>query len=54
MNHYFLWIWAYKINNLKFMMKDSTSKSSFCDLQEFIEEGSLTINDSPTDNLQLQ
>lgn len=32
-------------------MKDSTSKSSFWELQEFIEEGSLTINDIPTEKV---
>lgn len=31
------------------MMKDSTSKSSFGEFQDFIEDGSLTMNNPPSD-----
>ena len=33
------------------MMKRSTSKSSFGDFQDFIEDGSLTMNDPPSDKV---
>jgi len=31
------------------MIKESTSKSSFGDFQDFIEDGSLTMNNPPND-----
>jgi hypothetical protein len=34
-------------------MKDSTDKSSFGDFQEFIEDGSLTLNNNPSSDKQI-